>query len=215
PPHWLEVGRVLNQLSQTRHNRAQRYESAIAAPDKKLLDLSSDSSSGYLVFGRDEFIQKQISSANVSKAVRTRSELERLRNDAIGLVAERFGISADDMSDRSYRRQYHRLMPLAAWLLRQRDLCDETIADLLNEDEDIIPIWIRGIPAEHPQALTDRLSALWTPRTQTIATAATQKNGPAKRHENDAATESESADDSSSSTSDKPDTNKEDIRARV
>ena len=163
PPQWLDVGRVLNQLCQTRHNRAQRYEAAMAAPDKKILDLSSDTASGYLVFGRDAFIQKQMSSANIAKAERSQSELERLKEDAIGLIAERFDMTSEAMTDRTFRRQYHRLMPLVAWLLQKRDLTDETIADLLGEDEDQIPIWIRGIKAEHPQALTDRLSALWTP----------------------------------------------------
>ena len=171
----------------------------MAAPDKKLLDLTSDAASGYLVFGRNAFIQKQMSSANITKAERTQSELERLKNDAIGLVADRFGMTPEAMTDRTFRRQYHRLMPLVAWLLKKRDLTDEIIADLLQEDEDLIPIWIRGLTAEHPQALTDRLSALWTP-----AQAATRTTTPTVPQEPDKTADAKEADTATATTEPAP-----------
>jgi hypothetical protein len=54
-------------------------------------------------------------------------------------------------------------MPLVAWLLKQRDLSDEIIADLLGEDESIILLWRRGVNAEHAQALLEKLTQLWQP----------------------------------------------------
>jgi len=166
PPDWIDCGRVLNQVCQTRHNRALRYESIMAnAADalSTLDDLSAGNHAEYLAFGRDAFIRKQLASTELTELQRSASELKRLREDAINLIAGRFGIEADSLRDRTFRRQYQRLMPLVAWLLQQRQLSYETIADLLDEDEDIIPVWLRGIDADHPASLTAKLSALWQP----------------------------------------------------
>jgi len=68
-------------------------------------------------------------------------------------------------------------MPLVAWLLEKRQLSYETIADLLDEDEDTIPLWLRGIPADHPQPLLDKLSALWSPAEYSTESSAKRSSG--------------------------------------
>lgn len=163
PPPWLDTGRMLNFLCQTRHQRAQRYAAVMEQSDLVQLDLMQGTHPTYLALARDEFVTFHQRQRNVTASQRTPDELNRLKQDALGLVAERFDLSIDDLSDRLFRRQYQRLMPLVAWLLKQRDLSDDIIADLLKEDASIIALWLRGVSAEHSPILLEKLAQLWQP----------------------------------------------------
>lgn len=167
-PDWLDCGRALNQLCQTRHNRALRYASLMDAPHEHLIHLEQSDHETYLLFGRAALADKQIARAGLKEPERSESELQRLTDDAIKLISDRFGVTSESLQDRHFRRQYQRLMPLVAWLLTQRQLNHETVANLLREDDAVIPLWLRGISADHPQSLLDKLQSLWmpVPRTQ-------------------------------------------------
>lgn len=163
PPGWIDCGRMLNQVCQTRHNRSLRYESLMNTTHVTQLNLNKSDHPEFLLFGRPALAEKQQARAEMNQPGRSANELKRLRDDALQLIAGRFGITLESLQDSSFRRQYQRLMPLVAWLLEKRQLSNETIADLLDEDEGTIPLWLRGIPADHPQSLLDKLSALWSP----------------------------------------------------
>jgi len=163
PPGWIDCGRMLNQVCQTRHNRSLRYESLMNTTHATRMNLNESDHPEFLLFGRPALAEKQQARAEMNQPGRSANELRRLRDDALQLIAGRFGITLESLKDSSFRRQYQRLMPLVAWLLEKRQLSYETIADLLDEDEDTIPLWLRGIPADHPQSLLDKLSALWSP----------------------------------------------------
>ena len=163
PPHWLDTGRMLNLLCQTRHQRSQRYAAVMEQSKLIQLDLIQGTHPTYLALARDAFVDYHQRQSDVSVSPRSTEELNRLKQDAQKLIAERFDVSLESLCDRLFRRQYQRLMPLVAWLLKQRDLCDETIADLLNEDENIILLWRRGVNAEHSPALLEKLTQLWQP----------------------------------------------------
>ena len=164
PPVWLHSERMLNLLCQTRHNRSQRYEAAMAQNDFTEEDLVEGNHPQYLALARDEFIRQHLRQTSIADAQRSVEELQRLRDDAIRLVAERFSLSTEDMLDRSHRRQYQRLVPLVAMLLSDRGLCAEAIGELLQEDESVIPLWLRGVEGDHSPALLERLRQLWSPK---------------------------------------------------
>lgn len=193
PPAWIDCGRMLNQVCQTRHNRSLRYASLMSSTQATPLDLNESHHPEFLLFGRPALADKQQARAEMNQPGRSANELRRLRDDALQLIAGRFGITLESLKDSSFRRQYQRLMPLVAWLLEKRQLSYETIADLLDEDEDTIPLWLRGIPADHPQSLTDKLSALWSPaetgqaaRSEDTAEQASEAEAKAEDGENSA-----------------------------
>ncbi|WP_300426608.1 hypothetical protein [uncultured Thalassolituus sp.] len=180
PPAWTDTGRMLNLLCQTRHNRAQRYEATMEQYDIPQLDLQQGNHPTYLALARDEFVTQHLRNTAIAASRRSTEELQRLRDDAIGLVADRFSLSRDDMLDRNNRRQYLRLMPLVIMLLHERGLCDEAIAELIGEDDSLIPLWLRGVEGDHSPALLKKLRQLWSPElpsmTQTQTTEASAAN---------------------------------------
>jgi hypothetical protein len=162
---------MLNQLCDTRHNRALRYQAVMERPprqsdilDNVMLDNAGTlTQAGYLALGRPEFVSHELTPKPLPPMKRSKDELQRLYADATGLIAERFGITTDSLEDRSHRRQYHHLMPLVAWLLKQRQLTDDQIATLIQEEEETIPLWVRSVHSDHSPMLIDRLTQLWQP----------------------------------------------------
>jgi hypothetical protein len=163
PPPWLDTGRMLNLLCQTRHQRSQRYSAVMAQSELIHIDLMEGTHPTYLALAREAFVDYHQRQSGVTASQRSEEELNRLKQDALKLISDRFDITIESLCDRLFRRQYQRLMPLVAWLLKQRDLSDETIADLLGEDESIILLWRRGVNAEHAQTLLEKLTQLWQP----------------------------------------------------
>lgn len=170
-PGWIDVSTMLNQLCDTRHNRAQRYQAVMERPPRQsdILDnITLDNTgtltqAGYLALGRPEFVSHELTPKPLPPVKRSKDELQRLYADATGLIAERFGITTDSLEDRTHRRQYHHLMPLVAWLLKQRQLTDDQIATLVQEEEETIPLWVRSVHSDHSPMLIDRLTQLWQP----------------------------------------------------
>lgn len=173
PPSWLDTGRMLNFLCETRHQRAQRYSAVMAQTDLIHIDLTHGTHPTYLALAREAFVEYHLRQTGVIATPRSPEELNRLKQDALKLVAERFDITVESLCDRLFRRQYQHLMPVVAWLLKQRDLCDETIAKLLGEEESSILLWRRGVNAEHSPQLLEKLTQLWQPQISVLQNAKT------------------------------------------
>lgn len=185
-PDWIDCGRALNQLCQTRHNRDKRYVSLMDAPQRYLIHLGQSDHETHLMFGRRALVNKHVARTDSRKPERSQNELKRLTDDAMQLISNRFGITQESLQDRRLRRQYQHLMPLVAWLLTQRQLTHETVAKLLDEDETVIPLWLRGISADHPQAMLDKLQKLWKPTRPTHPESAVDVTSPTVPPEQDA-----------------------------
>lgn len=164
PPAWLDVEPMLNLLCNSRHNRAQRYDSVMQQPHNKTLDLQHGSHPTYQALARDEFISRFMKKQALSQAARSNDDLQRLFNDACQLVAERFDVSVEHMTNPINRRHFHRLMPVVVWLLRERGAHLDDITRLVGEDESRLRLWLRNLPADHPASLLNKLLALWSPQ---------------------------------------------------
>jgi hypothetical protein len=178
PPKWIDTQSMLNLLCQTRHNTATRYQAVMEQPHVVELDLEHGCHPLYQALARDHFINQHQARNAVTGVSRTPEELQRLLNDACDLIAGRFSLTRDELLDRTLRRQYARLMPLVVWLLSERGLTHETIANLIKEDEEVLPLWIRSVPADHPDTLLAKLKALWSPDLASLQLASS--NGKAK-----------------------------------
>ena len=86
-------------------------------PHVTQLNLNESNHPEFLLFGRPALAEKQQARAEMNQPGRSANELKRLRDDALQLIAGRFGITLESLQDSSFRRQYRRLMPLVAWLL--------------------------------------------------------------------------------------------------
>lgn len=163
PPAWIRVEPMLNLLCNSRHNRAQRYQSVMQQPQNKDLDLAHGSHPTYQALARDGFVNQHLKKQALVQSARSEEDLRRLFEDACQLVAERFNITSESLNDRHNRRQFHRLMPVVVWLLQERGAHLDDITKLVGEDEERLQLWLRNLPADHSPELLQKLEALWSP----------------------------------------------------
>ncbi|WP_419811714.1 hypothetical protein [Bacterioplanoides sp.] len=169
PPKWLHVEPMLNLLCNTRHNRAQRYETVMQQSQQQVqaqnqvVDLQHGSHPTYQALARDGFINQHLKKQALKQAARSDEDLRHMYDDACQLVAERFNITVEQLIDSRQRRQFNRLMPIVVWLLQERGAYLDNITKLVGEDEDRLKLWLRNLPADHSEALLNKLAALWSP----------------------------------------------------
>ena len=78
-------------------------------------------------------------------------------------MAQRFSMSIEQLCDPLNRRQFHTLMPVVVWLLRERGARLDDITRLVGEDEQRLQLWLRNLPADHSPQLLNKLAELWSP----------------------------------------------------
>ena len=191
PPHWLHVEPMLNLLCNTRHNRAQRYETVMQQSQQQVqaqrqaLDLQHGSHPTYQALARDGFINQHLKRQALAQAARSDEDLRHMYNDACQLVAERFNLNVEQLIDSRNRRQFNRLMPIVVWLLQERGAHLDDITKLVGEDEDRLKLWLRNLPADHSQTLLNKIAALWSPNS---LSALGISNEPGASHKTEAQT---------------------------
>lgn len=168
PPAWIDVEPMLNLLCHSRHNRAQRYDAVMQQPQmqqpqNQQLDLQHGSHPTYQALARDGFVNQHLKKQALQQSARSEEDLKRLYQDACALVAQRFSITIEQLCDPLNRRQFHTLMPVVVWLLRERGARLDDITRLVGEDEQRLQLWLRNLPADHSPQLLNKLAELWSP----------------------------------------------------
>lgn len=163
PPTWLDSRSMLNWLCHSRRNQAQHYCDVMQQPARATLNLLSGNHPMYQALARDEFIQRFLRKEALSQSARSAEEVRRLFEDACQLVSQRLGVAVEQMCNPLNRRDFHRLMPIVVWLLRERGIHYDDIARLVGEDEERLQLWLRNLPADHQPPLLNTLMQLWSP----------------------------------------------------
>ncbi|WP_028293448.1 RodZ family helix-turn-helix domain-containing protein [Oceanobacter kriegii] len=161
PPAWLDCEAVLNRLSHSRHRREQHYINVMEQPAKAHLNLNDGNQPMHLALARDRWMERHVGSQATIQTASTSDLIptEKAWAIAVNIVASRFGVTVEDMTDSKNRRVYQRLMPLAAWLLNKHHYSLKTIESCCREDVDILQHWVGRAKADHPTSLCKQLLA--------------------------------------------------------
>ncbi len=163
PPAWLDTESMLNLLVNSRHNRAQHYIDVMKAPFRPKLDLLHGNHPLYQTLARDQWVDQHLKREALTQSAYSRSDVQRLFDDACQLVARQFNLSVGDLCDKHNRRRFHHLMPLVIWLLRERGVHLDAMTKLVDEDEVRLQLWLRNLPADHTRNIHDKLARQWLP----------------------------------------------------
>lgn len=197
PPAWLDTESMLNLLVNGRRNRAQHYIDVMKAPFSPKLDLSHGSHPLYQALARDQWVDQHLKREALTQSAYSRSDVQRLFDDACQLVARQFNLTTAELCDKHNRRRFHHLMPLVIWLLRERGVHLDAMTKLVDEDEVRLQLWLRNLPADHTRNIRDKLARQWSPSAPgltAIAAAGTVVEEP--EAEPESGSEFESADNS-------------------
>ena len=205
PPAWVDVEPMLNLLCHSRHNRAQRYDAVMQQPQNQQLDLQHGSHPTYQALARDGFVTQHLKKQALQQSARSEEDLKRLYQEACSLVAQRFSMSIEQLCDPLNRRQFHTLMPVVVWLLRERGARLDDITRLVGEDEQRLQLWLRNLPADHSPQLLNKLAEQWSPAPLSqIGLNDPAHNQPSGKPDNATDSAIDTADSSSTNSTDSP-----------
>jgi len=163
PPAWIDTESMLNMLAHSRRNRAQHYIDVMQQPVTSQLDLQHGNHPVYQALARDQWVDQHMKKEALIQSAYSKEDIRRLYADACELVARQFDLSVAELTDKLHRRRFHHLMPLVIWLLRERGVSLEVIAPLMDEEEDKLQLWLRGVAADHTENVRNKLLNLWAP----------------------------------------------------
>lgn len=163
PPAWLDTEPMLNLLVHSRRNRDWHYRAVMENPIGNKHDLSQGNHAEYFALARPRYIEHWLTtqSLQLNTKLKRPNNNQQLFQQASQIVANHFGIPLEQLHDKNQRQQFHRLMPLVVWLLRQSAVPFDEISKLTDEDEVRLELWLRNLSADHSPHTQQKLLSYW------------------------------------------------------